>query len=136
LIQGRASPPVLAPLFLENNIMSRIRVLKNIVGTGIDYRPGDVLVNLSTSAAAALVAAGDAVNDVPSPSGSMYTLFNNAGFIPVTPAASGYVGPSGQLMDAVGTGLFYMPDDHTVTAVYPGRFEVTYDILKLRPRLN
>jgi len=122
--------------------MSRTRILKNLTGPNIDYRAGDMNANLTPTAAAALIANGDAVNEwFVGPSGSISTLFTNAGMIPVSPVASGgtynvaYVGPSGQIPDSPGAPLFYFGPNEQVTVVYPGRIEISYQMLGMIPRI-
>lgn len=111
-----------------------IRVLTNVVGPSIDYRPGQVL-NLSTAAASDLVNAGSAIVEGPAPSGAIGSLYQSAGYMPLAPAASGYINlTNGQnVADAPSGGGFYCTDAYTLVVVFPGKRETTFDLLKLRP---
>lgn len=111
----------------------RVRILTNIVGDSTDYRAGDV-VNASTAAANDLVNAGQAILEGPAPSGVIATLYSGAGYIPLTPDPSGYIGPSGYIPDVPNGQMgFYCPDPYLITVVFPGRRETTFDLLSLRP---
>lgn len=115
----------------------RVRIIKDIEGVNFSAAPGSVLTNISSPSGANLINAGFAILEAASPSGSIGTLFNNSGFVPLTPSSSGYVGPSGWIHDIpAGQAGYYFPGDYSVTVVMPGKFETTFDILKFRPRPN
>jgi hypothetical protein len=115
--------------------MSRIRILKNIVGSNFDYRPNDVLTTLTTQAGNDLIGGGFAMLEGPSPSGTLGTLYTGAGYQRLTPTTGGYICPSGFIPDAPAGGGFYFTSDYIVTIVFPGKKETTFDVLKLRPPL-
>ncbi len=116
--------------------MIRVRIIKDLAGPQVSYHSGQV-VNIADASGTNLINAGIAIKEAPSPSGTIGTLFNGAGFLRLQPFASGYVGPSGFISDVpAGQPGFYCPDDYSITVVMPGKFETTFDILKLRPRPN
>lgn len=111
-----------------------IRILTNIAGNNIDYRPGDVL-NVSTAAGNDLVNALAAIPEGPAPSGLIAAAYQSAGYVPLAPDPSGYIRQTDgvHVADAPSGGGFYCPDSYTFTVVFPGKRETTFDILKLRP---
>lgn len=113
--------------------MKTVRIIQNVTGPGIDYRPNDV-ISLSNQAAADLIAGNQAIAEGPAPSGSIVSDYEDAGYIPLTPSPSGYVGPSGYIPDVPGGQMgFYVPSAGVITVVFPGRREYSFDMLKLRP---
>ena len=111
-----------------------VRILTNITGPGIDYRAGDV-VNLSTQAANDLIAAGAAILEGPAPSGTIGAAYATAGYLRLVPQPSGYIGPSGYIPDVPAGQMGFYNNDTTLTVVFPGRRETTFDLVKLRPPL-
>lgn len=111
----------------------RVRIRNNVVSNSADYRAGDV-VTLVTADANDLIAAGFAIAEGPAPSGVIGTLYAGAGYMRLAPTPSGYISPSGYIPDAPSGGGFYCPDDYTITVVFPGRVETTFDLVKLRAR--
>lgn len=111
-----------------------VRITQNVTGPGINYLPNDVL-SLPNQYAADLIAGGFAIPEGPGPSGSIVTAYEEAGYIPLTPAPSGYVGPSGHLMDVPNGQMgFYVPSSGVITVVFPGRREFAFDMMRLRPQ--
>ena len=110
-----------------------VRILTNICGANLEYRPGDV-VNVSTAVGNDLVNSHEGILEGPSPSGVISTLYANAGYIPMSPASpSGYVGPSGWLPDVPNGQMgYYIPAPYLITVIFPGRRETTFDLVKLR----
>jgi hypothetical protein len=110
--------------------MPRVRFVNNLCGVGVDQRQGQVA---NVANAAQLIAGGQAIAEGPAPSGSIATLYKAAGYLQVYPNPSGYIGPSGYLID-VPFSAFYCVDDYTITVVFPGRQETTFDLVAMRPR--
>jgi hypothetical protein len=113
--------------------MTNVRILQNICGPGIDYRPNDVL-SVADGAATDLVAAHQAILEGPSPSGVIATLYSGAGYTEVTPDPSGYIIDGSHVDDLTGSQKgFYMPENYQIVVCFPGKTQVKLDILKLRP---
>jgi hypothetical protein len=117
--------------------MVNVQILQNVAGgSGVNYPAGSI-VSVSPSGAADAIARNAAIPVGPSPSGSLYTLYSNAGYIPLTPDPSGYIGPSGHISGpSVGQTGFYQSTSPfgtpLFTVVFPGPREAVFDVLKLR----
>ncbi len=116
--------------------MIRVRIIRELEGPQVSYQAGQI-INIADASGTNLINAGFAIKEPPTPSGVIATLYNNAGFIPVTPFASGYIAPGASgFISTVPSPAFYTPDDQTIVVIMPPKVETRLSILKLQPPLN